>query len=266
MERTSPKKEAKSVRIKQMEQYILRREFVTMEELCAQFDVSINTARADVARLVEKGSIKKEYGGVVGIRSSALSTFSERIMKNMSAKEAIGRKAASLVEEGDVIFVDAGTTAACMFNDISILPRNLTIVTANLQAINILTETTDLEVFVLPGKLVRRTNAFAGIDTVEYMQKFNFTKAFLGATGVNYEGKLSDSTSVEAEIKRQVLESSAKTYLLADSNKIGKIAMLTYADLSKIDTWICDADVDKPVDALCRTYDVTLVLADRSAE
>ena len=95
----------KSFRLRRMEQYILEKENVSMEELCTEFDVSMNTVRMDVAALVKKGSIKKVYGGVCSNHQNGLVPFEERKMTNSEMKKSICRVAAGLVEDGDIILM-----------------------------------------------------------------------------------------------------------------------------------------------------------------
>jgi DeoR family myo-inositol catabolism operon transcriptional repressor len=251
----------KTVRIKQMERYIVQNGFVTIIQLCEQFNVSKNTVRSDISELVEKGVVEKKYGGVAAIATNVYTTFSERKITNMGNKEAIGQEAARLLEEGDVIFVDSGTTTTCLLNNASEFPDNITIITNNLKAIQEAEKYNEITVIVLSGRLERKTNSFTGLETIEGLKQYNFTKCFIGATGISLNGELSNSTLIEANIKKEVLQRSDKVYLMLDSMKIGKSVMVNFANIKQVDAWICDDTKQEVTEELCARLGVNIIIA-----
>lgn len=234
------KREMKAVRIKQMERYIIENGFVSIEQLCEAFNISKNTARADVAELVEKGMVEKKYGGVEAVIPAVSATFNERKISNITAKEKIGREASKLLEEGDVVYIDSGTTTSCILDASNNIPENITIITNNFDVIKKAEKYPGMTVIVLAGKLERKTNSFIGVETIEGIRQFNFTKSFLGTTGVSEGGELSNSTLIEAKIKERVIQNSQETYLMADVGKVGKSLMVRFASLKNLNGWICD--------------------------
>ena len=97
-------------RLNEMEQYILGRENVSLEELCVQFSISMNTVRRDIAELLNRGNVRKVYGGVSSNLQHRPLGFSVRERKNSEAKQIIGQLAARLVNNGSSIFLDSGST------------------------------------------------------------------------------------------------------------------------------------------------------------
>ena len=97
-------------RLNAMEQYILGKETVSLEELSTQFSVSMNTIRRDVMELLSRGNIRKVYGGVSSTLINRPVGFSVRAQKNSRAKQIIGRLASQLVSDGASIFLDSGST------------------------------------------------------------------------------------------------------------------------------------------------------------
>ena len=247
----------KSFRLRRMEQYILEKENVSMEELCAEFDVSMNTVRLDVASLVKKGSIKKVYGGVCSNRQNSLVPFEERKMKFSECKKAVCRAAAALVEDGDIIYVDSGTTTMYL-TDYLDKHKNVTVLTNNLNVIMRAVPHENVQVICLPGILERKTNSFVSAETGKILARYNIKKAIVAATGVTENGDVTNSSSLEYEIKREAMRNSEKKYLLLDSSKYGKSALLTYAHLGDMDRVIADTEMSPELEVLCERYNVKL--------
>jgi len=247
----------KSFRLRRMEQYILEKEHVSMEELCKEFDMSMNTVRLDVAELVSKGVVKKIYGGVCSNRQNSLVPFEERKMKNNEKKRALCRAAAELVEDGDIIFVDSGTTVMHLpdFLDES---KSVTILTNNLNVIVRSVPFPNLQIICLPGILERKTNSFVSAETGKILARYNISKAFFAATGVTENGDVTNSSSLEYEIKRAAMEGSEHKYLLLDSSKFGKSALLTYAEISEMERVLVDDDMNPAFLELCGKHNVAV--------
>jgi len=251
----------KSFRLRRMEQYVLEKENVSMEELCKEFDISMNTARLDVAQLVNKGTIRKVYGGVCSNRQNSLVPFEERKTRNNESKRAICRAAAELVEDGDIIYIDSGTTAMYLVDFLE-NRKNITILTHNLNAIMRALPLPDLQIICLPGTLERKTNSFVSAETGRVLERYNIQKAFLAAAGVTASGDVTNSSPLEFEVKRAALENSSHVYLLIDSSKFGKSSLLTYANITDMEKIIADSEIDRALVELCAQNNVELTLVD----
>lgn len=247
----------KSFRLRRMEQYILEKENASMEELCMEFDVSMNTVRMDVAALVKKGSIKKVYGGVCSNRQDGLVPFEERKLKNSAVKKSLCQAAAEMVDDGDIIYVDSGTTTMYLV-DYLYQHKNITILTNNLNAIMRAVPFENIQVICLPGILERKTNSFVSAETGKILARYNIKKAFFAATGVSETGDVTNSSSLEYEIKREAMKNSEHKYLLMDSGKFGKSALLTFAHISDMECVITDEGADAGLQEICDNNSVTV--------
>ena len=247
----------KSFRLRRMEQYVLEKENVSMEELCKEFDISMNTARLDVASLVKKGAIKKVYGGVCSNRQNSLVPFEERKMKNSDKKRALCRAAAELVSDGDIIYIDSGTTMMYLPDYLG-NRKNVTVLTNNLNAIMRAVPYENIQIICLPGILERKTNSFVSAETGKILERYNIKKAFFAATGVTESGDVTNSSSLEYEIKREAMQHSMYKYLLLDSSKYGRSALLTYAHLSDMNRVLADEEMNSALNELCEQYNVEL--------
>ena len=241
-----------------MEKLIHQRQTVSMEELCALFDVSINTVRTDVAELVRRGSARKVYGGVQSTVSKPVTLFSVRAQEQPDIKRAIAHAAAGLIQAGDIVFADAGTTVMHLLEAVpEALP--FTLITANLSLIMAAAERPNIHLVVLPGTLQRRTNSLSDGSTAAYLGGFQCAKAFLGVTGITLNGNLNASDYTEQEIKQQAIRQSAEVYLLTDSRKFGESNLLSVGSLKQITTLFTDPKIPAEYLAYCEEHGVKVV-------
>ena len=239
-------------RLESMEQYILSHDQASMTELCEKFGISMNTARLDVAYLVNKGVVCKIYGGVkkkVTETENTISTVEDffiRSQTNVLQKRMIGKTAASLIEDQDVLFVDSGSSTMFIMD---FIPDELhvTVLTGSLSAVYYAASHPNISIFMLPGKYNRKTNSVSDISAAQYLSQFNFDKAFLAASAISEEGNLTVYSSSECNLKKIAIANSSQKILLADSSKFNKRSMLTYSTLEEMDTIITDPGIDENV-------------------
>ncbi|HIX14582.1 MAG TPA: DeoR/GlpR family DNA-binding transcription regulator [Candidatus Hungatella pullicola] len=249
----------KEIRLREMEQYVFDHDTVSMEELSGHFDISMNTVRSDVAQLVKKGTIRKIYGGVCSNQKNGLIPFDERKTKNALFKETIGRVAAGLVKDGDIIYIDSGTTTMYMIDYMESL-RGVTILTHSLNVIMRAIPCPNLNVICLPGTLERATNSVISLDSVRILEQYNIGKAFMASSGVTVNGTITNSSPLEFEIKKAAIHSSSKSYLVMDSTKFGKSALMSYAHLKDMDKVISDENMPPEFLKLCSQMGVGTLL------
>ncbi len=229
----------RSIRLEEIEQFICKRGFVPMNELCEHFDVSMNTVRRDIAELLTRGAVEKVYGGVSAKRAGALTPYPVRHIRNEAGKKRVGLFAADLVRDDDIIFIDSGTTTLHMVEGLR-GKRNLTIVTHSLQVISQASQLSDVKVIVLPGQLFRDTGSFTGADTAEFLSKYNIDVAFMATSGISSQGGVTNSSPLEIETKRMALRQSKDAVLLLDKTKFGHSGLLTYAPVAAFSRVVTD--------------------------
>lgn len=247
-------------RRKEMAAYIAQHQSVTMAELCDEFHVSINTIRADVAALTKTGVAEKIYGGVRSTMQQDVPIFAKRVKIHPDAKFSIARAAVELINDGDIIFIDAGTTTMHMLGLLQ-MEKRVTIITANLHIISQASSSPNAEIIVLPGMINHRTNSMADVSTLEFLGRYHFAKAFMAATGLSTDGRLNVKTYLEYEIKRLAIQQSDSKYLMCDASKFGSNSLMSYADLSDMDMLITDETCSEELKALCLAADTELIIA-----
>lgn len=250
----------KEVRRKQMEALIAERQTLTMEALCEAFGVSMNTVRADVAYLVKTGAVKKVYGGVRAVSHQEVPLFTQRATQHPDAKRQIARRAEALIQDGDVIFIDAGTTTMHLINCLDSI-KHITVLTGNLSVISQASANANVELIVLPGVLNRRTNSVIDGSTLEFLARYQCSKAFMGVSGVSEDGRLCVSTYAEYELKKLAVQQSQLAYLLVDSSKFGGVGLMSYGTLEDMKQIITDSGCPDGIRQLCteRNIDLTIL-------
>ena len=249
-------------RLNEMEQYILDQGTASLEDLCQHFQVSINTVRRDLSDLLERGRLKKVYGGVSAeSRSQSVIPMSERASKNGAGKQVIGKLAASLVQDGMSIFLDSGSTT------VRILPyladkKNVTVITHSLMALYEATKHPQLNVIALGGMYNAATSSFVGSNTLDELSKMAINLVFLGATGVTLERGLTNTTYFEVEIKQSVARRNKTLVLMADHSKFGHNALLSFCNFEDLSTVVTDQPLPKEYISVIARQNIQILLPD----
>lgn len=251
----------RNTRLDEMEKYILQNESVSMEQLCQQFKVSMITVRRDIAQLQRKGTIEKIYGGVTARKGEQLTPFDVRRIKGREAKAAIAARAAQFVHDNDTVFLDSGTTTLHVLDNLSAL-HNVTIVTHSLQAMMAALPYQNLNIISLPGQLYRKTSSFTGLDVIRFLKTYNISVAFMGASAFSIEHGVSNSSPLEYEIKMTAMQRAEKSVLLLDSEKFGRTALLTYAQIADFDAIVTERMPAPEYERACRDAGTELIIAE----
>lgn len=249
----------KENRRKQIEALVARRDTVTMEELRDTFGVSMNTVRSDVAYLVDTGAVEKIYGGVRALQRQEVPLFTQRTQLRTEEKRRLARRAQEFIEDGDTLYIDAGTTTMHLIDFLD-PGKRVTIVTGNLYVVHQAYDKPHVEVIVLPGAMNRRTNSVSDVSTLEFLGRYRFAKAFMGASGVSPEGRLNVSTYIEYELKKLAVAQSRQAWLLLDSGKFGSGSLMSYGVLEDMTGLITAPPCPEEIQDRCRQKNVRLTI------
>lgn len=229
-------------RRQQILQMLDEKEFVTVEQIISGMEgVSESTVRRDLKAMADEGLLNLLRGGAAKVTEGSQDTIiHSRLILNTDAKEKIARYAASLVRDGEVIYLDAGSTPLRMVKYVR--DKNIKIVTTNLLIFQEMAGA-KAECIVVGGEVLLDTGSAVGALTVSTLEDMYFDRAFLGVTGFSRESGVSTPSLQEAQKKKVVKKNSRHTYVLADSSKAGKITMCKIFDLSEV-TIICEKDIE----------------------
>jgi DeoR family transcriptional regulator, myo-inositol catabolism operon repressor len=253
----------KEKRVKKIEEYVLENQSASLDELMKVFNVSINTIRRDVQELVETGLFKKVYGGIaVAIKHNKLESVEERKVRNQAGKTKIGQAATTFLEDGDIIFIDSGTTTIEMLGFLK--DKSLTVVTNNIDFIVQALPYESLNIISIGGILERKTNSLVGPQNIGILKTYNINKAFMATTGVSLSNGVTNASPLETELKKTIVQRSQKVFLLADQNKFGKYGLMTYCELKDIDCLITDKLPPEEFQEFAAEQQIQLVNASQS--
>ncbi|MFA9381220.1 MAG: DeoR/GlpR family DNA-binding transcription regulator [Acetanaerobacterium sp.] len=249
-------------RLSHIEEYVLQKDFVSLDELCEVFNKSKNTIRRDVSELVANGIVQKVYGGVRTVKQpgNTLVSFTERNIKSVKEKQYIGALAAKFVNDGDVIFVDSGTTTVNIVRHLSHL-KGVTILTNNLYVIMSCMDLPSINTISFGGQLNRTTASFSSnFCSMENLHRFNINKVFMAATGVSIEKGATHTSPGELAIKKDLVQKADISFLLADYSKFGQTALLTYTELTSFHYVVSDRNPPDIYDEYFQEHNIQLIV------
>lgn len=203
--------------------------FVRLDDLVSLLDTSESTVRRDLDELESERKLHRVHGGAE-LPHSLQEEFTnqQKSIKNIQEKMLVANKAASLISNDDVVFVDAGTTNELLLGYLS--QDNLTVVTNSIHHAAKLVDK-NIQTIIIGGHVKKSTDASIGAVAYEQIKQLNFDKAFLGINGIDEEF-LTTPDMEEAVIKKTVIENARKSYIVTDSSKIGRVS---FAKVDKIE-------------------------------
>jgi DeoR family fructose operon transcriptional repressor len=213
-------------------QELKKKGIVSVTDLVTMLDSSESTIRRDLNALDKKGILKKIHGGAISIdESSSKHDYKVDVRQslNVDLKYETAKRAASLIEDGDVIYIDAGTTTGAMIEFIK--AEDITIVTNGIVHAKKLLEK-GFKIFILGGEIKAYTEAIIGSNTVEQLKKYNFSKGFFGVNGVSNKNGYTTPDANEAMVKAQAMKMCKESFILADASKLEKVSFATFGTIA----------------------------------
>ncbi|MBS4172269.1 DeoR/GlpR family DNA-binding transcription regulator [Bacillus sp. FJAT-49736] len=209
-----------------------QKEIVSLQELVNETNTSESTIRRDLIELEKKNALKRVHGGAARLQGKLEEPgIIEKTAKNLTAKDLIAKYAASLVEQADCIYLDAGSTTLQM---IPYLPNesDIVVVTNGLTNIQPLLNK-GIKTYLIGGAIKPKTGAMIGRGALYAIENYRFDKCFLGVNGIHPSFGYTTPDPEEAFIKQKALQLSRESYVLADDTKFGEIAFSEIAPLSE---------------------------------
>lgn len=245
-------------RLLELEQYMTEQVTATIPELCARFNVSVNTIRRDIRQLVDSGRLTKVYGGVVINQHDLTVPFTDRSGAAVQEKQVIGRLAAGMVGPGDTLYIDSGSTAAEMAPHLNGL-ANLTVVSNSLIVQNRMLQVPEASLLCIGGLFSRKTLSCSGPVAVACLGNIRIRKAFMSATAVNIEDGATNYSPYEAEIKQAAIAKAHEVILMVDHTKFDRSAAICFCALEQLKAIITDRRPPERYVAYCRAHQIELI-------
>ncbi len=202
---------------------------VKLQELVEKTDSSESTLRRDLTELESMGKLERVFGGAtLPIRNLQEPSIADKSTRNLKGKMSISAYAASLVKEGDSVFLDAGTTTLQM---IPLLKEKNAVVVTNGLPLAVALSEAGITAYLTGGLLKQRTGAFVGAGALTALGSYHFDICFLGANGFHVDYGYTTPDPEEAAIKKKASEHARKTYVLADHSKMNQVSFATIMEL-----------------------------------
>lgn len=218
----------------------------TVDALAEEFGVSAETIRRDLAHLATSGALQKVHGGARRLRLHAEGSFLERMGEDATAKQVIARKLAALVEPGDTLFIDTGTTTLFCAEALADVER-LTVITNSVRVAQALSRGAGrARVFLLGGQYAADNAQTTGALALDQIDRFQADHAVLAVAGLDPDAGATDSDFDEAQIARAMMTNAAHLIVVAQAAKLGRKAAHRICRLDEIDVLVCDAEPDEP--------------------
>lgn len=232
-------------RLEKILKIVSEKDRLTVKEASSLLGVSNDTIRRDIIKLVKNNLVMRTHGGIVS-KSNILfdPALEERVIEHKEEKELIATQASSMINDSEVIILNAGTTTERIVKYLSNV-KNLIILT---NALNIAINTirySNIETIIIGGNVRKGNLSIIGPDSINMIKNYHAEKLFIGISAISIERGLMTPNRMEAEINSELLKIAKKVIVVADSSKIGRMSLYSFGTIDDIDVIITDKNADK---------------------
>lgn len=211
------------------------KDFILTKDLAKELNSSEATVRRDINELSDLGKVIKVFGGISKINNEDFIFEDKDLRKRYDEypmdKMEIGKIAAGIIEDHDMVYLDAGTTVEALVQFID-GNKGATFVTDSLSVAQKLARL-EIPVHILPGKVKGMTDSVFGGTTIKELKKYNFNKGFFGTNGITIKQGFTTPDIEEAEVKEVAMSRCKDVFILADISKFHKISGVTFGELNR---------------------------------
>ncbi|WP_054958499.1 DeoR/GlpR family DNA-binding transcription regulator [Paenibacillus dakarensis] len=224
-------------------EYVRQHRSASVAVLAQEFAVHEATIRRDLAEIEQEGMLKRTHGGVIIEQlTNNEPSFNERTNVQLEQKMRIGKMAASLVEDGDHIIIDSGTTTLHIARNL-IHHSNLTVVTNDINVAAELRDAPGVKVTVTGGELYPSSYMLNGMFTEHVLRSLHVSKAFIGTPAIHPSHGLMHPEAQLVPAKQSMIASAQEVIVVADDSKIGKLSLHKVAPISSLNMLITGIEV-----------------------
>ncbi|MEW6241468.1 MAG: DeoR/GlpR family DNA-binding transcription regulator [Chloroflexota bacterium] len=231
-------------RRERIQEYLAVHQIVRTADLCEMLDTSEATVRRDLEWMEQEGILERTHGGaILNQRMTFESEYLQRAQKNPEEKRNIAALAASLLEDGDIVFINSGTTTTQVICNIR-RDAGISVFTNNLYAA---LEAGDagFHNYLIGGEFQPRSNSLAGRFAIENLRQVYANKAIIGVDGISLKHGCTVPSNAEAEVVRLMIErTKGKIIIVADHSKWGVVSNFQIAGIDEIDQLVTDEAID----------------------
>jgi len=244
---------------------MLERGYVDVAQVAAQLGADPATIRRDLQKLEAEGAARRVHGGAYPEserQEVAEIEFSLRMNFHVDAKRRIASRAAELVKNGDTLFLDGGTTAFMVAEEL-VNHKGLVVATNSMAAADVLRAARGVTLFVVGGRYLRRTRTLTGPIAEEAVRSLRFRKMILATAGIDYKNEaLTQSALEEVPLKRAAMSQSEQVILVADRTKFGKPSLISMIPLAGVHKIVTDGPAPDDALPVLRNLNIELITTD----
>ena len=239
---------------------------VSISGLVHEFNVSLETVRRDLLQLERQGRLRRIHGGAIplgGIKKEE--SLSVRLGEYEKEKEELSETALSLINEGDIIAIDCGSTAIKLCEASVRKFDRLTVLTASIDNFNILRRRKNINIILIGGMFDAEENTFFGRASLEMISRYHVLKCFIFPYAVSLKNGISGYGGHLADIQTAYMQIADKTVILADSGKFEKSAFEKLSDMKKSFTYVTDLGLPEVIRAEYTENGIDLLIQEEGA-
>lgn len=226
-------------------EYVKQKHVATVSALAKEFQVHEATIRRDLAEIEQEGLLRRTHGGVIVDKGANVEpSFTERVSDQLEEKIRIGKKAAALIEDGDHIILDSGTTTMHIAQNL-VHRSGITVVTNDINVAAELRDSPGINVIVTGGSLYKSSFMLNGMYTDHVLKTIHVQKAFIGTPAIHPKFGLTHPEAELVPTKQWMIRAAQEIIVVTDHTKIGKVSLHTVAPVEEIHSFITGTEASE---------------------
>lgn len=233
---------------------------VKVKELSERFNVSEGMIRKDLQKLEKNHSIQRTYGGAILNREIVqITSISTRMNLHSDSKKIIAEKAFDIIEDGDIIFLDASSINFLLAKLLANSSKPITLITNMPMIPALFTNNESVTLACLGGSYDKKSGSLFGSEVIKSINRYNFNKGFIGSSGVNVStGSICTVTLEDGNVKEAVIANSKQAFLLVEKEKFHVDGTYKFACLSDIHGLVSNSDLNEDIKEKLKKSDVEI--------
>jgi len=237
-------------------EYLKQHQSMSVAEICSEFDISKDTARRDIVRLVQEGVVISTHGGVsLPQLKKELLSYQDRLIDEAEPKRIIGLLGAQLIHDHETIILDVSTTVKFVAEQIK--AQHLTIATHSIDNVGILSDREDMQIYLLGGYLNVKNRSLFGTSILDKLSEIRADKAFIGAVAIGSDG-IYYSYEEDARVKREMARRSDQVIVVADHTKFTSKSFYRL-DFDHVDILITNQPIPNSLKEILNQKNITVL-------
>jgi DeoR/GlpR family transcriptional regulator of sugar metabolism len=243
-------------------EFLKEHNYMSIHDICEMFNVSRDTARRDIVKLINEGTAIRTHGGIsLPVLRNTIKEYRERIEAYSEEKKSIAKKALEFIDEGKHYFFDVSTIISFLAQKID---KSIWVLTHSLDNIEILSEKEEVNVNLIGGYLNKKNRFFYKSDCINYINSLRFDAVILGAASITEDG-IYYVDEEDALIKQAAIKKSDKVIVLAEYEKFKCLSYYKGVSWEQIDIIITDKMPPSAFADIIESYDIQLIITDNNA-